>query len=184
MSDFNLEKYLENHHQLRKWDGGFSKVPGTVVAYKKNKIQAYYTKDINRSAHKRKNKNYTVYVCLNDIVKDIISDVPKKYMELGGNLTFNSSNGNFIQALHRSGKYLLITTTMSVDDTNLWSLISNRFNYNKTEKIKKYIGDRPVYKHEFICHKVGVYQNNEERVRRKELVIKMLGSEDCLNSKM
>ncbi len=177
MSEFNLEEFLNNHPKLKRFEGGLYAKKGTLVRVTNGKASITYTMDIGRATYKY--RGCPMWFTSEDLVKEIRSTIPNKYIRRSNSGTdFYSKEGQFIQALHRSGYYYLLCTSENIKtDAIKQKLINIRTN----SKIKTVFGENKLNYKDFVFEKVGVYKNNEERVRRKALIIKMLGESNCLN---
>lgn len=177
VSEFNLEEFLDNHPKLKRFDGGLYAEKGTLVRVTNGIASITYTMDIGRATYKY--RGCPMWFTSEDLVKEIRSTIPNKYIRRSNSSTdFYSKEGQFIQALHRSGYYYLLCTSENIKtDAIKQKLINIRTN----SKIKTVFGENKLNYKDFVFEKVGVYKNNEERVRRKALIIKMLGESNCLN---
>lgn len=179
MSEFNLEEFLNNHPKLKRFEGGLYTEKGTVIRVTNGKASITYTTDIRCATYKY--SGCKIWFSLEDIAKEIRSEIPSKYVRRSNSTNgFYAKQGEFIQALHKSGYYYLISTSISIKTEAIKHMVISGLSNNK---IKKIFGENKLDYRDFVFEKVGVYKNNEERVKRKALVIKMLGESNCLNVK-
>ncbi len=178
MSEFNLEEFLDNHPKLKVYAGEKCTKKYTIVVLDNyNKVTLSYLTQVKHAY--RRNPGRKFYYCEGDIVTELKNEIPADFIRIKGNLSRMLTGGIFLQVLHKSGYYYLATTKeKSWTNKAVRQVIVARL---KNKKVLETIGDVSKNYDDFVFEKVGVYKNNEERVKRKVLIIKMLGESNCLN---
>ena len=113
-----------------------------------------------------------------DLVKELHNFLLREKIKSSSRLTANLKEGQFIQILHKSGYYYLICTSEDIKKQQ----VRNKILACRSKTICAKLNIDEISIDDVVFEKVGIYKSNEERIRRKPLIIKMLGELNCLNT--
>lgn len=181
MNTEDLINYFNNHPKLTPFVKGTDVGSGTVISLKDGRAYIGYCKKINSTLNNiegKINKKLLAWYSNEDMVKELHTSIPKDKIKLHSRSITLLKEGQFIQILHKSGHYYLICTTEDIKKQQ----VRNKILASRSKTICAKLNIDKISIDDVIFEKVGIYKSNDERIRRKPLIIKMLGDLNCLNT--